>query len=1361
MSRSLLVISKRLRGALLLLAIMVICALIHSNLPSGEHGTSDPLLTVTGGAGETGLPPGVGGDWWTSVQGSIAASEYEFSDVMGELRAPNRAQDIRIRISTAGVRVEPRREESGTWDWAWRTSAWGRSQRPNVIASVTASGEAARAELNDVGFVEWYENTPEGLEQGFTIAEEPEGSGPLFIEGCVTGDLTGRLDSEGGVEFLTEDGALALRYDHLLAWDATGRQLTSEMTVAGDMIHLLVDDSDAVYPVVIDPLLSTPDWEWSSTHNFTMIGASVATAGDVNGDGYSDVIVGAPNYSYWESHDGRAFCFLGGPDGLALDYDWDQSTAMVDGYFGKCVSTAGDVNGDGYDDVIVGAPWHPLDGSGQGKVYIFPGSADGLLDTTFWTLLAVGETHLGFSVANAGDVNGDGFDDVIVGEPEWSDAGGDVCGRVRIFSGSSTTMNFYWNAWSGTDGDNLGFAVAGAGDVNGDGYDDVMYSRVDAVINPGLPDRVTVTYGAASGMSGGWIENGSQAGAEFGYSLSTAGDVNGDGYADILIGAPWMDDDDQYSEGWVYCYLGSADGVESSPDWIFESDQTHAHLGDCVATAGDVNGDGFADVIIGATLWDGGLEDEGRAWVFLGSVNGLADDYLWAREGNQADGEFGVAVATAGDVNGDGFSDVIVGAKYFDHGGYTDNGRAFVYLGGGYPCNEHPGWYSESNQTSAYFGMSAAGVGDVNGDGYGDVLVGASHFDNGQLNEGVVFLYLGSLQGLSFTPSWYAESNQANCGFGFSVAGAGDVNGDGLEDLIIGAPEYSSVPNEYEGAAFLWLSRLGGGPMGNPSNADWIYYCDQAGAHAGVSVCGGGDVNADGYADIFVGAYFYDNGTTNEGAVFGFHGSETGPSSEYDWFHDTNKAESRYGYTVVPAGDMNGDGFADLAVGAPEYDHPNDKEGVIAVYTGSESGLQTGAPWFFAEGEQTGAKLGKSLACAGDVNGDGYSDIIAGAPDYSFSGTERGGAFIWFGGATPPPQGTPDNADWQATWPEDYAHMGYAVSSAGDFDGDGFGDIVVAAPYADGYPENNIGVVAMFRGTSTGIAPTSSWMVFGDQDDCLAGTRLACVGDVNGDGFSDVISTSPYYNNGHNNEGVAWVFYGNGGRGLARKTQQWDGEGLAILAPQGMTSGSSMGISTYGRCAGGRGSVRMEVEVKSSDTPFDGTGTIFTPWSDLRAPDAAGTYVSLEQLVNGLADDRAYHWRMRVCSDKPQFPHSPWTGIPYDNMPNIDFRTGDNGVGVEETPVAGTFRLNNYPNPFNPTTTLTFNLTARGHARLDIFDAQGRRLNTLVDGVLPEGPQHFVWNGTDAIGRHLPSGVYFARLSADERTQSRKLMLLK
>jgi hypothetical protein len=195
-------------------------------------------------------------------------------------------------------------------------------------------------------------------------------------------------------------------------------------------------------------------------------------------------------------------------------------------------------------------------------------------------------------------------------------------------------------------------------------------------------------------------------------------------------------------------------------------------------------------VIIGAPARDNGQTDEGQAFVYLGSASGLATTPAWMVEGNVAFLGFADAVSTAGDVNNDGYADVLVGT-ICDSNGQSCEGRVRLYLGSLSGLSTTPAWIGEGNKADAYFGVSLSGAGDVNADGYADVVIGASGYTNGQSEEGVVFVFHGSASGLETNPAVMIEFNLAFASFGASVAGAGDTNGDGYADIIVGIPNFT------------------------------------------------------------------------------------------------------------------------------------------------------------------------------------------------------------------------------------------------------------------------------------------------------------------------------------------------------------------------------------------------------------------------------------------------------------------------------------------------------------------------------------------------------------------------------------------
>jgi hypothetical protein len=408
--------------------------------------------------------------------------------------------------------------------------------------------------------------------------------------------------------------------------------------------------------------------------------------------------------------------------------------------------------------------------------------------------------------------------------------------------------------------------------------------------------------------SADWVIDGAAPNTHFGI-ISAAGDVNGDGYDDVIVGAEAYDGD-MTDEGAVYLFEGTSSGLRTTPSWVVEGNQAGAKLGLGVSGAGDVNGDGYGDVIIAARAYDDGEEDEGRVYVYHGSKEGLSTTPDWTVEGNQAGAGLGTSVGTAGDVNGDGYSDVIVGARYYD-GGQEDEGKAYVYHGSEWGLSTSPDWTAEGDQPNAYFtGKMSGSAGDVNGDGYSDVIIGAPRYDNGQTDEGTVYVYHGSSAGLSTTPDWIVESDQVEARLGADANTAGDVNGDGFSDVIVAAYWYDNGESD-EGQAFAYY----GSATGLSTAADWTADTDQAGA--GVAWANTvEDVNADGYDDVIIGSPWYDSAA---GKAWIYYGSASGLNTVPAWTGQSDQAGSHYGWPAAAAGDVNGDGYVDVVVGAHAY----------------------------------------------------------------------------------------------------------------------------------------------------------------------------------------------------------------------------------------------------------------------------------------------------------------------------------------------------------------------------------------------------------------------------------------------------------
>lgn len=643
------------------------------------------------------VPP----EWSAGVAAEIDRAEYQFSpsDQMS-WSAPNRAHDLRVRIDTDGIEIVSRsrgeHEEDGGWRIRLDLAAVGRGPEMGPAGDAALSALTNRAELRRGDLSEWYVNDDKGLEQGFTIERSPgdrDSGSPLVLELRMQGGLRAYADGEGqSILLKTAAGVAVLRYGGLAVRDARGAMVPARLAVAPGRVRILISDRDATYPLEVDPVMTSPTWTADGGELGAQFGYSVTTAGDVNGDGYSDVIVGSWLYDNGQGDEGRAYLYLGSASGLRATPSWMAEGNLPSVWFGYVVGTAGDVNRDGYSDVLVGSPNYTNGQASEGRVFLYLGSAAGLGATPAWTS-ECNQTgaQLGRGASTAGDVNGDGYSDVIVGAPSYGN-GQSGEGRAYLYLGSASGL----------------------------------------------------------GASPVWTAESDQLSAAFGNSVSTAGDVNGDGYDDVLVGA-LLYDNGQTDEGRAFLFLGRASGLGASPAWTAESDQTGARFGDRVTTAGDVNADGYSDVLVGAPFYGGGQLSEGRAFLYLGGTSGLATSPAWIAESDQAGGRSGI-VNTAGDINGDGYSDVIVGAFLYDNG-ESDEGRASVYTGSASGLATVPAWITEGNQPGANLGTSVGTAGDVDGDGYDDVIIGAAKYSNSLTEEGRALVYLGAPSCGAATPA--------------------------------------------------------------------------------------------------------------------------------------------------------------------------------------------------------------------------------------------------------------------------------------------------------------------------------------------------------------------------------------------------------------------------------------------------------------------------------------------------------------------------------------------------------------------------------------------------------------------------------
>ena len=607
-----------------------------------------------------------------------------------------------------------------------------------------------------------------------------------------------------------------------------------------------------------------------------------------------------------------------------------------------------------------------------------------------------------------------------------------------------------------------------------------------------------------------WNMLGTQTGARLG-SVGRAGDVDNDGYDDILVSAP-LHDELFTDDGKVWLYLGSTTGPEASPNWSITGGQDGVR---CRAYGvGDVDGDGFDDVLAGIPQWDGADVDVGKVELYCGNAAGLGPLPCWSHEGEQASGQVTVGSARGGgDVNADGYADLVVPC-YGCEETIAGEGTMMLFLGGPAGPASEPDLVWGSGQAGA--GANAAIVGDVNGDGFDDVAFANYAYDEVGADVGRVQLFLGEASGVAEVATWSAFGSQVGEKLGTLLAPAGDVDADGYADVAATGPRYDSSSIVNAGRAVVWS----GSPAGLSTLPAWTWASPEPpSVLTGLSrVASAGDIDGDGRADLLSASYLAT--PSQEGRVWLHLGAQGGLHLAPDWTSGPligPDSQSFFGASLSSAGDTDGDGRTELLVAADNWNSGRGSAHVVA----GDPAWPASSPQQVIHGSQENQYLGSGTrSVVADFDADGREDLLGGSTWWTGqAGDGAGGLWVWPGGTG----GLAGSATWFLEGAQAGGRLG-GIPGAGDFNGDGHLDLASGEDaWSNGEPAE--GRALAVYGTATGLGGSIDWSWELDVAEARVGIAVAAA-DFDGDGFDDLVVAAHAWADSPGAGSGLWLFEG-------------------------------------------------------------------------------------------------------------------------------------------------------------------------------------------------------------------------------------------
>jgi hypothetical protein len=701
--------------------------------------------------------------------------------------------------------------------------------------------------------------------------------------------------------------------------------------------------------------------------------------------------------------------------------------------FGRSIAKVGDVDGDGYDDFAIASERGFLGSLGHVQV------TSGRTREPIYTVFPTFTSTLGLTVAGPGDVNADGYPDFVVGAPS-DDQGGTDAGRVFVYDGF---YGHFHGSIVGVNGSEAGAAVSGVGDANFDGHADYAIGAPSAIqLFVGITGGATVRSGDDESVLATMF--GTVPGGRAGAAVAGVGDTDGDGHREMLVGAPLAD-----SAHLVSCTNGAVLRTHTQAD----------RYGTAVAGGFDWSFDGFADYAISQPFEDVQVSVPGPVTPDAGSVrmyNGLTGSPLDAMSGVYSNGTLGLSLTTIGDCDLDGALDLVAG------------GWSHAKL-----------WRSAGGSLEAFTSQGGpafvASIGDVDGDGRDDYGVGYPDASHPDAQSGRVELYRATTTVVQLEQLGPRDVP----GFGRAVDTCGDIDGDGVPDLIVASPFDDKAGPEAGAARVL---------RGSNGAVLWEFLGGK-GEQLGGAVISAGDLNGDGRDDFAVGI----PRASLLGGATGAVRAYSGANGATLWTVYGTGIHGRTGAALASAGDVNGDGRPDVIVGEPWYTGAGKRMGRVRVLSGLD-----GAVLSTYVGPGSSDRAGTSVAGPGDVDGDGVPEVFVGTPGYSSIFPLRFGRVDMIDGMTAAVQ-------WTRYGTDNGAEYGGAVASIGDVDGDGRGDVALGAPGSN----SGAGRASALSGANG----NAMWSIDGSLSVRALGASLAGVGDIDLDGVPDAATGAPQTQN--------------------------------------------------------------------------------------------------------------------------------------------------------------------------------------------------------------------------------------------------------